>query len=256
MNRSPLSVVVADDHPVVLHGIVDVLQSCGNMKVIAACGDGLSAVDAILKLAPDVAVLDISMPGLIGLEILASIAAEKSETKVVFLTASISDDQIVTAISRGAKAIMFKDSAPEDLIDCVRTVAAGGTWFVPDLVDAALERETGRRLEVERIRQIVTTREREVMLLVAEGLCNKLVARRLAISEGTVKIHLHNIYQKIGVANRTALTAFALAHAVEFTGCAKQANSAPVADRGLSGSGREGAQSATRIKIRAGALVG
>ena len=177
--------------------------------------DGLSAMDAIRKLAPDVAVIDIAMPSFPGLEILASIAAEESKTKVVFLTASIADDQILASVTQGAKAIMFKDSAPEDLIDCVRTVAEGGTWFPPDLIDAALERESGRRVRIERIRKNLTVREREIMRLVAEGLSNKQVARRLALSEGTVKIHLHNIYQKVGVANRTALTAFTLAHATE-----------------------------------------
>ena|SRR5215207_6432967 len=215
MSQSRLSVLVADDHPVVLRGLVDVLQSAGEIEVVAACKDGLAAIEAIRKLAPDVAVLDIAMPSYPGLAILESISAEHSDTKVVFLTASIADDQILAAISHGAKGIMFKDSAPEDLIDSVRRIAGGGTWFVPDLIDAALERETGRRLRVDRIRQTLTTREREVMRLVAVGLSNKEVARRLDLSEGTVKIHLHNIYQKIGVANRTALTAFTLAHATE-----------------------------------------
>ena len=90
-------------------------------------------------------------------------------------------------------------------------MAAGGTWFAPALIDAAFERETGRRLRVGRIAQALTAREREVMRLVAEGLPNKEVARRLALTEGTVKTHLHHIYQKIGVTNRTALTAFTLA---------------------------------------------
>jgi two-component system nitrate/nitrite response regulator NarL len=215
MNQSRLSVVVADDHPVVLRGLVDVLQSSGGMKVIAACADGVSAMDAIRKLAPDVAVIDIAMPNFPGLAILARIAAEEIKTKVVFLTASIADHQILASVTQGAKAIMFKDSAPEDLSDCVRTVAEGGTWFPPDLIDAALERESGRRVRTERIRKNLTVRELEIMRLVAEGLSNKQVARRLALSEGTVKIHLHNIYQKIGVANRTALTAFTLAHATE-----------------------------------------
>jgi DNA-binding NarL/FixJ family response regulator len=200
---------------VVLRGLVDVLESSGGMKVIAACADGVSAMDGIRKLAPDVAVIDIAMPDFPGLAILARIAAEEIKTKVVFLTASIADYQILASVTQGAKAIMFKDSAPEDLIDCVRTVAEGGTWFPPDLIDAALERESGRRVRTERIRKNLTVRELEVMRLVAEGLSNKQVARRIALSEGTVKIHLHNIYQKVGVANRTALTAFALAHATE-----------------------------------------
>jgi DNA-binding NarL/FixJ family response regulator len=217
MSKSHLSIVVADDHPVVLRGIVGVLQSCPNMHVLAACEDSTSAINAIRSLDPDVAVLDIAMPGLNGIELLASIAAEASRAKVVFLTASISDGQIFAAIAHGAKAIMFKDAAADDLTKCVQSVAAGGTWFPTDLVDAAMERETGRRLECEQATQELTRREREIMLLVAEGLSNKLVARQLAVSEGTVKIHLHNIYRKVGVANRTALTVFAFAFAREHT---------------------------------------
>jgi len=215
MSQSPLAVLVADDHPVVLRGLVDVLETSGGMKVVAACPDGLSAMDAIRKLTPDVAVIDIAMPSFPGLEILARVIADESKTKIVFLTVSIADDQILASIAHGAKAIMFKDSAPEDLIDCVRTVAGGGTWFPPDLIDAALERETGRRVRIERIRKNLTIRELEIMRLVSEGLSNKQIARRVSLAEGTVKIHLHNIYQKVGVANRTALTAFALAHATE-----------------------------------------
>jgi two-component system, NarL family, nitrate/nitrite response regulator NarL len=217
MSKSRLSIVVADDHPVVLRGIVEVLQSSRNMKVVATCSHGTAAMEAIRTIAPDVAVLDIAMPGVNGVEVLTHIATTGGETKVVFLTATVPDKQILAAMSRGAKAIMFKDAAPEDLVECVRKVASGGTWFPSELVDAALERETGRQLHVERISQLLTAREREIMLLVAEGLPNKLVARRLVVSEGTVKIHLHNIYQKLGVANRTALTALALAHATQLT---------------------------------------
>jgi len=217
MNKACFSIVVADDHPIVLLGIVDVLQSSRNIKVVASCSDGTAAMEAIRKKAPDIAVLDIATPGVNGVEVLANIAAERSKTKIIFLTASVPDHQVLAAMARGAKAIMFKDAAPDDLVDCIRKVALGGTWFPPDLIDAALERETGRQLHSERIRQILTTREREIMLLVAEGLPNKLVARRLVVSEGTVKIHLHNIYQKLAVANRTALTAFALAHMTQPT---------------------------------------
>jgi DNA-binding NarL/FixJ family response regulator len=186
------------------------------MKVVATCSDGTTAMEAIRAMAPDVAVLDIVMPGVNGVEVLINIATEKSETKVVFLTATVPDEQILAAMSRGAKAIMFKDTAPDDLLECVRKVASGGTWFPSDL-DAALERERGRQLHVERISQLLTTREREIILLVADGLPNMLVAGRLVVSEGALKIHLHNIYQKLGVANRTALTAFALAHATQLS---------------------------------------
>jgi DNA-binding NarL/FixJ family response regulator len=216
MRKPRISVIVADDHPVVLRGIVDVLKS-GNMDVVGAFDDGVAAMDAIRKLAPDVAVLDLAMPGLNGLEILATMAAEKCDTKTVLLTASIADGQILTALERGVKAILLKDTAPDHLVTSVRAVSEGGKWFPADMIDAALERETGRVVRSEHINRTLTAREREIMLLVAQGLSNKRVAKRLAVSEGTVKIHLHNMYQKIGVPNRTALTVFALAHAAELT---------------------------------------
>jgi two-component system, NarL family, nitrate/nitrite response regulator NarL len=218
MKRSCLSILVADDHPVVLRGIVDVLRTCSDMKVIAECRDGKSAIDTIRTLEPDIAVLDIAMPGLSGLDVLASIRAEQRKTKIVFLTASIADEQILAAIADGVKAMMLKDTVPENLIECVRTVAAGGKWLPTDMVDAAVERLAKRQLHVARLNAMLTARERDVMLLVAQGHPNKEVARRLAVTEGTIKIHLHNIYKKIGVANRTALAAFAIAHIEELRG--------------------------------------
>jgi two-component system nitrate/nitrite response regulator NarL len=208
----PISIVVADDHPVVLHGIAGILQSNPDLEVVAACSDGAAAVEAIRKLGPRVAVLDIAMPGMSGLDVLSAIAADGHRTKVVFLTAAATDDQILAAIARGASGILLKDAAPNDLVNCVMEVAAGRPWLPPDVIDAALERETGRRLMGTRITESLTVREREVMLLVSEGLSNKHVGRRLKLTEGTVKMHLHNIYQKFGVANRTALTVLAISH--------------------------------------------
>ena len=214
MKGSPrtLSIVVADDHPVVLHGIAAILQANAEMEVVAVCSDGAAAVKAIRKFTPSVAVLDVAMPGLNGLDVLAAIAADRHGTKVVLLTATATDGQILTAIARGVRGILLKDAALDDLVDCVREVAAGRNWLPSDVIDAALERETGRRLMGLRVTESLSLREREVMLLVSEGLSNKGVGRRLNLSEGTVKIHLHNIYQKVGVANRTALTGLAIAY--------------------------------------------
>lgn len=210
-SAAQISVLVADDHPVVLHGLVSLLAAQSNLLVVASCADGEAAVQAVEKYEPDVAVLDIAMPRLDGLDALAMIAARYA-TKIIFLSATATDEQILIAIARGAKGIMLKETAIDDLINCVREVAAGGLWLPPALVEAALERETGRRLQTDRISQSLTIREREVMKQVSEGLTNKEVANRLGLSEGTVKIHLHNIYEKVGVPNRTALTALAIAY--------------------------------------------
>jgi DNA-binding NarL/FixJ family response regulator len=207
-----ISIVVADDHPFVLHGVVDVLRSNSDMNVVAACSDGPSAAEAVRKWLPEIAVLDIFMPELTGLDVLTSIAADGLATKVVFLTATASDRQIVRAIAAGVKGIVLKEEALTKLVQCIRAVAEGGQWLPADLVNAALERENQRLSTTQNLTQLLTMRERQVVLLVAEGLPNKEVSRRLDLSEATVKIHLHNIYQKMHVNNRTALAALAIAY--------------------------------------------
>src|SRR5262249_47820719 len=135
IQNNPVSIVVADDHPVVLHGIVSILRTQRDRNVLAECTDGPEPVQAIREFAPDVAVLDVSRPGLNGLDVLASVIAEGAKTKIVFLTAAVTDDQVLAAIANGAKGIVLKDSAPDCLIDCVRDVATGKQWFPIDLVE-------------------------------------------------------------------------------------------------------------------------
>jgi DNA-binding NarL/FixJ family response regulator len=131
---------------------------------------------------------------------------------VVLLTATASERQLLRAIGDGVQGIVLKEQALTELVQCVRSVAEGRQWLPSNLVDAALEHETRRRSSSHSLIQLLTIREREVSLLVAEGLSNKEVGRRLELSEGTVKIHLHNIYQKLQVNNRTSLAALAIAN--------------------------------------------
>jgi two-component system nitrate/nitrite response regulator NarL len=210
-NTAPrISLVVADDHPLVLCGLLDVLKSHPDTKIMAACSDGIAALKAISEFRPTVAVLDISMPGLNGLDVLANVPASQHSTKVVFLTATASDAQMLAAIAGGARGLMLKEAVVDDLIRCVRAVADGQLWLPSELVGPAQEREAGRQLNGDRINRSLSARERQVVLLVTEGLCNKQIGRRLQLTEGTVKIHLHNIYRKVDVANRTELTALAI----------------------------------------------
>ncbi len=111
-----------------------------------------------------------------------------------------------------ASILRLKDIAPESLADCVRQVASGGQWFPADVVDAAMEREMGRRVQSKQLVQTLTPRERQVVVSLCEGNSNKRIARQLNLTEGTVKVHLSNIYNKLGVANRTALTALTIVH--------------------------------------------
>jgi two-component system, NarL family, nitrate/nitrite response regulator NarL len=199
--RQKLLLVIADDHPVFLQGLADVFKSQSDIKIVAQCRDGEAVMTAIRELEPDVAMIDISMPGLDGLDVLAAATSEKRPTRIMFLTAAVTDAQITHAISDGAKGIVFKNSSPEEIAHSVRRVAAGKYQFPKDLADALRKRHT-RRLKP--MRQL-TPRESEVTRLVIKGMSNKDIGRELNLSEGTVKIHLHNIYKKLNIANRTSL---------------------------------------------------
>src|SRR3954454_8406889 len=126
-----LRIVCADDHPVVLSGVEALLKRVPGLEVIDALRDGTAALRAIRTLEPDIAVLDISMPGLTGIEVLETLEGEGSRTRVVFLTASATDENIAAAVRAGAWAIMLKDSAPDDLERCIKAVADGERWLAP-----------------------------------------------------------------------------------------------------------------------------
>jgi two-component system nitrate/nitrite response regulator NarL len=205
----PVSLVIADDHPVVLQGLIALLGEHRDFRLFGSYSNGAECIKAIRKLLPDQALLDINMPSPNGLEILRVVTAERLSTRIIFLAASPSDREIMAAVEGGAFGIMLKAYAPDTLIDCLRAVAEGHRWLPAQLVDGALERARQVRAQFARVDNALTQREREVMLLVADGLSNKGVGRRLSLSEGTVKVHLHSIYQKVAVDNRTTLAKFA-----------------------------------------------
>lgn len=208
MKHSPISIVVACDQPAFLHDITAILKSNSDMTVVASCGDGTAALQAISLMTPTVAVLDCSMRGLTGLDVLARISADRFATKVILLTASYRE--LITAFAQGAKGVLLKEATPPELVHCIRHVAAGGHWLPSDLIDATLERDS-RRSASQRMFESLTKREQQIVRMVSDGLPNKAVGRRLDLSEGTVKVHLHNIYRKLSVNNRTALAAMAVA---------------------------------------------
>jgi two-component system, NarL family, nitrate/nitrite response regulator NarL len=206
MPKRLISVVVADDHPLVLRGLTAFLEREPDLSIVASCSGGTPALEAIRTMAPQVAVLDIGMPDLSGPTVLAKLVAERSRTKIIFLTGSTNDCQVPLMIAQGARGLVLKDAALHTLADGIREVANNGTLFAPHLVKAAQARPGHTPPYNEMAEQALTAREREVMLLTSQGLSNREVGQRLALAEGTVKLHLHHIYQKVGVANRTALT--------------------------------------------------
>src|SRR3954447_10015623 len=195
-------VVLADDHPIVLDGLQALLRSEPGVEVVAAAPDGAIALELIRTHEPSMAVLDITMPQLTGLEVLEALEADGLATRVVLLTGSATDEQIATAVERSAWGLLLKEHALDTLIQCLKTVAAGQRWLPEELVASAVRRAAERRETVVQLRRVLTAREYEIAGLVAQGLSNKHIARLLKLSEGTVKIHLHNIYEKLGGVDR------------------------------------------------------
>jgi two-component system nitrate/nitrite response regulator NarL len=204
------SVVIADRHPVVLQGLTNVLGAESGFKVVASCSDGTDCVDAIRRLVPDIAILDISLPGLTGLEILAIANSENLPTRLVFFTASIDDRELVMSAAAGAYGVIPKDATPEFMLQSLRQVADGQRLLPLPSADPAVSREQGNIAIAENVLTVLTDRERQIMRLVSEGLSNKEIGRRLNIADGTIKVHLHHIYQKLEISNRTVLAALAI----------------------------------------------
>jgi two-component system, NarL family, nitrate/nitrite response regulator NarL len=203
--KHSIRIVIADDHPVVLEGLGNLIASDANFALLASCPDGEQCLRAIRHFTPDIAVVDMAMPIMNGLEVLAGVIAERLSTRVVFLAASFKSSEIVAAAEGGAFGIMLKDTDPEAVLHCLREVAAGRRWLPPELIEHAVSSRDRRSERAARFDDILTEREQQIMFLVAEGLANKEIAERLGVSEGTVKIHLHNTYKKLPVSNRTAL---------------------------------------------------
>jgi RNA polymerase sigma factor (sigma-70 family) len=206
------TVVIADRHPVVLQGLRNVLGAQYDFKVIACCTDGTSCIEAIRSLVPDIAILDVSMPDLTGLEILAIANSENLSTRLVFFTASSADRELIIAAAAGAYGVILKDAAPEALVQSLRQVADGQRLLPLPSSDRPVSSGQRNGAIAENVLKVLTDREREIMRLVSEGLSNKAIARRLNISHGTIKVHLHNIYQKLEINNRTVLAVLAIAH--------------------------------------------
>jgi len=199
-----IRVALADDHPLILDGLEALFRGAG-FEVVARCRDGEQALRAVREQAPDVLVLDLRMPRLGGLEALRAMREEGLATRVVVLTAEAEDEEIVEALRLGVRGIVLKEMASEMLVKCVQRVHEGGSWLERVSAGRALDRLVQGEEARREVASTLTPRESEVVRLVADGLRNKEIAERLGIVEGTVKIHLHRAYEKLGVDSRLAL---------------------------------------------------
>lgn len=200
--------LIADDHPIVLSGLVALLEDAGH-AVVASCHDGHAALTAIETMAPDIAVLDIQMPGQSGLDVLRELRRRgSSATKVVILTASLDSGQLAEAIQLDADGLVLKDVVADRIVKCVDTVASGSQWIDNDALKKGLA-ELARRETAAIGRQPLSARERDVARLAATGVRNRDIAEKLGLAESTVKMHLSSIFDKLQVATRAQLAAMA-----------------------------------------------
>ena len=205
----PIRVVLADDHPLILDSLENLLCGGGEFEVAARCLTGVDTLAAVSRHQPDVLLLDLRMPGMNGLEVLRRMRAEGLETVVVILTAAVDDDEIIEAVRLGVRGVVLKEAAPAVLIRCLQTVQRGGRWIDQQAFGGALERLVRREAGAREVAAVLTPREIEVVRMVTQGLRNREIADRLSVGEGTVKAHLHNIYEKLGIVSRLALGLYA-----------------------------------------------
>jgi DNA-binding NarL/FixJ family response regulator len=207
-----IRIAIADDHPIFRDGLRKLLALEEDFQVVAEARDGKEVLDILQRDEPDVLLLDLKMPGLDGLSTLQRLQAQKIKTKVIVLTASDNEDEYVQAMKFGTSGIVLKQTATELLIKSIRKVHAGEIWL-DSRTTAAVMRQFASPSDSaakDRERSPLSQREREIVVLVAQGFKNKEIAERMFISEQTVKNHLHNIFDKLGVSDRLELALYAI----------------------------------------------
>jgi DNA-binding NarL/FixJ family response regulator len=201
-----IRIVLIDDHPMVLKGLEQLLQLNPDFDVVATCSTAVEGVQAVEALLPDVLLLDLKMPGEDGLSVLRRLDPEQPPA-VVVLTASQDEDDLIAAARLGARGIVLKAMAPRVLEDCIRAVHAGRLSLSVGGVDLS-DRLAQRQSVENELQHILTPRELEIVRLVAARLDNQEVAARLLISVGTVKIHLHHVFEKLQLRGRHDLQVY------------------------------------------------
>jgi len=203
-----IRILLVDDHALVRQGLTALLSGAPDLEVVAAVADGPSAVAAATELRPDVVLMDLSMPAMDGIVATRAVLASCPTARVVVLTSFCENARIIAALDAGAVGYLLKDTEPEDVVRGVRDAAAGHAPVSSRAATALLPgQSTGRTRAAD-----LSPREREVLSLVAVGLPNKSIARRLDISEKTVKAHLTKVFTALGVADRTSAALWAQRH--------------------------------------------
>jgi two-component system nitrate/nitrite response regulator NarL len=212
-NEESVRIVIADDHTIFRDGLRRLLEAEPELEVVGEAADGGEAVTQTRQQTPDILLLDLAMPRVPGMDALRELSAmeEEVKTKIIVLTAAVERIQIVQALQMGARGVVMKEAATQLLMKAIRTVMSGQYWIgreaVGDIVDFMRTNASGEKAP----RNFgLTKREMEILAAIVAGLSNKEIARRFALSEDTVKHHLTNIFDKVGVASRLELALFAI----------------------------------------------
>ena len=209
INNMAVKIMIADDHSMIREGLKNLLELDGDIQVIAEAVDGEDCLEKLQLVKPDVLLLDINMPKKNGLEVLKSLKSRRSKLKVLVLTVHNEIEYLMKAVDIGVNGYVLKDSESAELKKAIFTVADGETYIQPSLIPALNAKMIETNKDAEKIKNL-TKRELDVLKLLAVGMFNKEVGKRLEISERTVKNHVSNIFKKLGVTDRTQAAVFAI----------------------------------------------
>ncbi len=203
------TLVAADQHPLTLLGLTQLLNTTPDLELLATCATAAEALTEAWKHKPDILLIDINLPDRSGLELINELKNSSLDVKVVILTNTMDEEQTIDALRYGVKGVVLKNMPAHLLVQCLQKVGAGGLWMEKESIGQAFEKMLQREAGMRRLTTILTAREIEVMKQVAGGLSNQEIAEKLIVQEGTIKIHIHNIYRKLGIKNRVDLTLYA-----------------------------------------------
>ena len=204
-----IRIVIADDHPLVLSGLDHLLRDAPEFDVVERCSTGAQAIAAARGHAPDILLLDLRLPDMTGLAVARELQRLSCTARIVLLTAQLHEDELIEALQLGIRGVVLKEMAPKLLLECLRQVHAGRQWLEKDSASRAMAKLVRREAMTREVARLLTPREIEVVRHVGLGMSNKEAAAALGVADGTIKIHLHNIYEKLNISRRAELVAFA-----------------------------------------------